>query len=93
MDPAALHEVRLLGRPAMRARDGPWSDLKPGLTAALLGYLAFEGRWVERGELAALFWPDRREDVARISLGLCFFCTLIEAGENKIAQNAFVWKC
>ena len=68
MDPAALHEVRLLGRPAMRGRDGGWSDLKPGLTSALLGYLAFQNRWVERGELAALFWPDRREDVARGNL-------------------------
>jgi predicted ATPase/DNA-binding SARP family transcriptional activator len=68
MDPAALHEVRLLGRPAMRACDGGWSDLKPGLTSALLGYLAFQNRWVERGELAALFWPDRREEVARGNL-------------------------
>jgi hypothetical protein len=68
MVPVPLHEVRLLGRPTMRARDGAWSDLKPGLTAALLGYLAFESRWVERGELAALFWPDRSEEVARSNL-------------------------
>jgi predicted ATPase/DNA-binding SARP family transcriptional activator len=68
MTPARLHEVRLLGRPAMRGRDGGWSDLKPGLMAALLGYLAFEGRWVERGELVALFWPDRAEEVARANL-------------------------
>jgi predicted ATPase/DNA-binding SARP family transcriptional activator len=68
MDPGEVHEVRLLGRPAMRARDSPWSELRPGLTAALLGYLAFEGRWVERGEIAALFWPDRSEEVARANL-------------------------
>jgi predicted ATPase/DNA-binding SARP family transcriptional activator/tetratricopeptide (TPR) repeat protein len=68
MNPMALHEVRLLGRPAMRGHDGEWSDLKPGFMAALLGYLAFEGRWVERGELVALFWPDRREEVARANL-------------------------
>jgi predicted ATPase/DNA-binding SARP family transcriptional activator len=68
MVPVPLHEVRLLGRPTMRARDGAWSDLKPGLTAALLGYLAFESRWVERGELAALFWADRSEEVARSNL-------------------------
>jgi DNA-binding SARP family transcriptional activator len=65
---APWHEVRLLGRPAMRGCDGAWSDLKPGLMAALLGYLAFEGRWVERGELVALFWPDRAEEVARANL-------------------------
>jgi predicted ATPase/DNA-binding SARP family transcriptional activator len=68
MDPAARHEVRLLGRPATRMGDGEWSELKPGFTSALLGYLAFEHRWVERGELAALFWPDRSEDVARANL-------------------------
>jgi len=68
MDTAVPHEVRLLGRPAMRVRDGGWSDLKPGLTSALLGYLAFQSRWVERGELAALFWPDRSEEVARGNL-------------------------
>lgn len=68
MGPPAQHEVQLLGRPAMRACGGGWSDLKPGLTAALLGYLAFQNRWVERGELAALFWPDRREEVARGNL-------------------------
>lgn len=60
-------DVRLLGRPAIRA-DGAWSDLKPGLTAALLGYLAYEHRWVERGELAALFWPDHSEEAARGNL-------------------------
>jgi predicted ATPase/DNA-binding SARP family transcriptional activator len=60
-------EVRLLGRPAFHA-NGAWSDLKPGLTAALLGYLAYERRWVERGELAALFWPDHREAAARGNL-------------------------
>jgi len=58
----------LLGRPAMRGHGGEWSDLKPGLTSALLGYLAFQGSWVERGELAALFWPDRSEAVARGNL-------------------------
>jgi predicted ATPase/DNA-binding SARP family transcriptional activator len=68
MGPAPLHEVRLLGRPALRTRDGAWSDLKPGLTAALLGYLAFESRWVERGEIAALVWPDRNEEMARANL-------------------------
>jgi predicted ATPase/DNA-binding SARP family transcriptional activator len=68
MTPAVLYEVRLLGRPAMRGPGGEWSDLKPGLTSALLGYLAFQRGWVERGELAALFWPDRSEEVARGNL-------------------------
>ncbi|MFO8151322.1 MAG: BTAD domain-containing putative transcriptional regulator [Trueperaceae bacterium] len=68
MSQVAPYEVRLLGRPAMRGPGGEWSDLKPGLTSALLGYLAFQRSWVERGELAALFWPDRSEEVARGNL-------------------------
>jgi hypothetical protein len=50
MAQVALHEVRLLGRPAIRVGDAGWSDLEPGLTSALLGYLAFQNRWVEAGE-------------------------------------------
>jgi DNA-binding SARP family transcriptional activator len=67
MAPPHDFEVRLLGRPAMRAAGG-WSDLRPGLISALLGYLAFQRRWVDRAELIALFWPDRSEDVARGNL-------------------------
>lgn len=60
-------EVRLLGRPAVRA-GGAWSEPAPGKTAALLFYLAFHEGWVGRADLVYLFWPDVPEGRARGNL-------------------------
>src|SRR5690606_27146507 len=59
--------VRLLGTPSIR-----WGgvDHEPAATraSALAYFLAFQGRWVARDELLALFWPDVDESRARTSL-------------------------
>src|SRR5690606_27789424 len=59
--------VRLLGTPSIR-----WGgvDHEPAATraSALAHFLAFQGRWVARDELLALFWPDVDESRARTSL-------------------------
>lgn len=50
-------EVRLLGR--VRVREGAsWRHLPSHKTVALLCYLALRRGWVERIEVATLFWPD-----------------------------------
>ena len=59
--------VRLLGSPAVQHK-GNWHELPPGLPSALLYYLAYQGSWVSREQLAYLFWPDIPEARARRNL-------------------------
>ncbi|MEM7738415.1 MAG: BTAD domain-containing putative transcriptional regulator, partial [Deinococcota bacterium] len=59
--------VQLLGSPAIQ-HDGAWQSLPKGLVAALIYYLACEGTWQTREELAYLMWADVPEDKARKNL-------------------------
>lgn len=59
--------LRLLGTPAI-GHEGRWLEPPPGRVSALLYYLAFQGGWVDRGDLAFLFWPDHPEQSARSNL-------------------------
>ncbi len=63
-----MPQVRLLGRPAVRVREGRWQTFPSGLRGGLLGYVACSQQWVGREELITLFWPDRPESTARGNL-------------------------
>src|SRR5262245_721043 len=64
-DGAAL--LRLLGPPIIELAGGarPLTAERPW---QLLVYLAAQGDWVARDRLAALFWPEQRNDEARRNL-------------------------
>lgn len=59
--------VRLLGTPIVESARGawPWAAERP---CQLLLYLAAQGDWVARDQLAALFWPEQGNDEARRNL-------------------------
>jgi len=59
--------VRLLGAPIVESARGAWS-LVAERPCQLLIYLAAQGDWVARDRLAALFWPEQRNDEARRNL-------------------------
>ena len=59
--------VQLLGTPAVQ-HEGKWFEPPTGLSSALLYYLAYKNMWVNREELAYLFWPDMPETNARKNL-------------------------
>jgi predicted ATPase/DNA-binding SARP family transcriptional activator len=60
-------EVRLLGAPQVSTSRGTVSFL-PDKRYQLLAYLAYQGEWVNRDELAYLFWSDTDNEVARHNL-------------------------
>lgn len=55
--------VRLLGIPGVRF-EGVWTSPAWNKLTALIYYLAYRGDWVNREELAYLFWPDVPENNA-----------------------------
>ena len=60
--------LRLLGPPVWQAPDGATITFGPDRRHQLLAVLGYRANWVERGELAALFWPDRPDRAARSNL-------------------------
>jgi DNA-binding SARP family transcriptional activator len=59
--------LRVLGTPAMRSA-GAWTPLPLDLRTALVGVLAHAGGPMARGRVAALFWPESEERIARQNL-------------------------
>lgn len=57
--------LKLLGVPAWQAEGQGDVHLPASLPACLLIHLACLGRWVDREQLAALFWPDAEPAQAR----------------------------
>jgi predicted ATPase/DNA-binding SARP family transcriptional activator len=62
-----LTEARLFGTPQVSSPAGVVSFL-PDKRYQLLAYLAFKSDWVNRDELAYLFWSDTNNETARHSL-------------------------
>lgn len=60
--------LRLLGQPGWRADEGVFHPLTPQRRHQLLAVLGYEGQWVSRDRLSALFWPDRPDRAARGNL-------------------------
>ena len=58
----------LFGTPRWIAADGTTLTFVAERPFQLLAYLARKGDWVTRDHLAALFWPDRRDESARSNL-------------------------
>jgi predicted ATPase/DNA-binding SARP family transcriptional activator len=65
--PSSTIRLRLLGRPDV-AHDDRVDVLRPERHHRLLAHLALSGRWVERADLAQLFWPMHRRELAQASL-------------------------
>jgi predicted ATPase/DNA-binding SARP family transcriptional activator len=65
--PAAAARLRLFGRPDVAFADSI-SVLRAERHHRLLVYLALSGRWIERSDLATLFWPTHRRDLAQANL-------------------------
>ena len=65
--PSSTIRLRLLGRPDV-AHDDRVDVLRPERHHRLLAYLALSGRWIERADLARLFWPSHRHDLAQANL-------------------------
>lgn len=63
---AVESRVHLLG--AVELRGATAMRFAPERRFRLLVYLAVQGQWVSRNELAALFWPDRTQEAARSNL-------------------------
>lgn len=59
--------LKLLGAPAWQVGAAE-TPLPATLPACLLVHLACLGHWVERGQLAALFWPDAEREQGRHQL-------------------------
>ena len=64
----ATQPTRLLGRLEVQLEGRQTLPTPTGQVAQFLGYLAYRGTWVGRGELIYLFWPDQLESVARRNL-------------------------
>ena len=63
--------LQLLGVPAWQQSGANAPDsvaLPASLPACVLIYLACQGRWTDRDQLAALFWPERSHEEARHNL-------------------------
>lgn len=62
-----MPELLLLGQVTFLEGDEP-HELPPGGPTWLLVILACHGGWLDRGEIAAILWPDEAESSARHSL-------------------------
>jgi predicted ATPase/DNA-binding SARP family transcriptional activator len=65
-----MGRLRVFGRTELigLARHTPALRFLPERRFRLLAYLAMRAQWVERDELATLFWPDRTQEAARSNL-------------------------
>lgn len=85
-----MSELLLLGQ-ATFLEGGELHDLPPEAPTWLLVMLACHGSWLDRGELAAMFWPDEPETRARHNLSQLLYRSrrqpwahLIEAEPRRI---------
>lgn len=83
---AAAPTLRLLGEPALRAhgRETAFIAARP---FQLLAYLAVQGRWVRRDELADLLYPGRGLESARSNLRKVLLLARRIEGVGTVEQN------
>lgn len=60
--------LRLLGPPGWQTAEGAFCPLTAQRRHQLLAVLGYEGQWVSRDRLSALFWPERPDRAARGNL-------------------------
>ncbi|MCA9840238.1 MAG: hypothetical protein KC422_25230, partial [Trueperaceae bacterium] len=59
--------LKLLGKARLKHED-EWLEPALGKPFCLLAYLAYNGSWLSREELAFIFWPDMDDGSARRNL-------------------------
>lgn len=86
-----LPRLRLLG--AVELEDPVILRFLPEPGFRLLSYLALQGAWVARDQLAHLFWPDRTQDAARNNLRkLLLEARLLGAVQLESDRHALRWE-
>ena len=79
-------EFSFLGRARFR-RDGSYLSLNSAKAVALLGYLAAEGKSLQRDHLMAIFWPDSLPQAARKNLRNTLWSVRKALGEDVIIAD------
>ena len=80
-------EFSVLGRTRFR-RDGSYLSLNSAKAVALLGYLAVEGKSLQRDHLMAVFWPDSLPQAARKNLRNTLWSVRKTLGEDVIIADS-----
>jgi predicted ATPase/DNA-binding SARP family transcriptional activator len=80
-------QVQLLGEPCVLAQ-GQWHQFLTDRRYQFLAYLAYQGAWVRRDQLAYLFWSDLADEAARRNVRKALFKARQLTWLEGLEQNA-----
>ena len=86
-------QLRLFGQPQI-LHTGQWQTLPANQILMLAAYLAYDGDWLERDQLAHLFWSESPEARARRNLNQLLYACKTEAWLTglEIENTALRWQ-